>query len=67
MYVCLCHAVSDQEIIAAVESGADDLLAIQERLGAGTGCGSCREMTEQLISQTRGNQAQIGQLAYAIA
>jgi len=67
MYVCLCNAISDQDIIAAVESGADDLVTIQEQLGAGTGCGTCREMTEQLITQTRGGaEPRIGSLAYAV-
>lgn len=52
MYVCLCHAVSDQDIIDAVEAGADDLSTLQSELGAGTGCGCCQEFTQNLIEQT---------------
>jgi bacterioferritin-associated ferredoxin len=53
MYVCLCHAVTDQEIRAAVGLGADSLEAIGEHLGVGTRCGCCRETAAQLISDCR--------------
>lgn len=52
MYVCICHAVTDTDIVSAVENGACDLSSLAERLGAGTGCGTCQEFTQQLIDNT---------------
>jgi len=50
MYVCICRAITDQQIEAAVAAGAENLEAIQVQLGAATGCGTCTEYTEQVIS-----------------
>ncbi|MEQ9452807.1 MAG: (2Fe-2S)-binding protein [Pseudomonadales bacterium] len=52
MYVCLCQGVTDQDIVSAVEAGAQSIDDIQHQLGAATGCGSCREYTEQLLNTT---------------
>jgi bacterioferritin-associated ferredoxin len=66
MYVCLCNAVSDTDIKEAVSSGAD-LADIQQQLGAGMGCGTCKEYTQQLVHQFRnGAQQDTGSLAYAV-
>ncbi len=66
MYVCLCQGVTDSDIVSAVESGAQSLDEIQSQLGAATGCGGCREFTEQLLQatlHTHGNDA--ARLGYA--
>ncbi len=52
MYVCICKAISDQDIKDAVEQGAEDLAAIQAHLGAATGCGTCADYTETIINET---------------
>ena len=49
MYVCLCKAVEDGEIRAAVKDGHASLEAIADKLGVGTGCGCCLEYAEALI------------------
>jgi bacterioferritin-associated ferredoxin len=41
MYVCLCHAVTEDEILEAVDCGAHSEAAVAEVTHAGTGCGSC--------------------------
>ena len=51
MYVCICKAVSDQDIKEAVASGAEDLADIQARLGAATGCGTCVEYANEVIHE----------------
>ncbi|MDA1074375.1 MAG: (2Fe-2S)-binding protein [Proteobacteria bacterium] len=51
MYVCVCKAVTDSEIREAALNGAATIEDIAETLGAGTGCGCCREMTQHLIDQ----------------
>jgi len=60
MYVCICKAVSDHDIKEAVANGAEDLLTIQSRLRAATGCGSCADHAEQVI-----NEALASKLSYA--
>ena len=60
MYVCICKAVSDQDIKEAVANGAEDLADIQARLGAATGCGTCTEYAKEVI-----NEALTQSLTYA--
>ncbi len=52
MFVCLCKAISDKDIEEAVHAGAEDFAAVQQRLGTGTGCGTCQEFTQEVITQT---------------
>ena len=42
MYVCVCHAVTETEVAASVESGASTVEAVGDYTGAGTSCGTCR-------------------------
>jgi bacterioferritin-associated ferredoxin len=41
MIVCICKAVSDRQIRAAVKDGADSLRDLTRELGVGTCCGKC--------------------------
>jgi bacterioferritin-associated ferredoxin len=41
MIVCVCKAVSDRQIRAAVKAGATSLRDITRELGVGTCCGKC--------------------------
>lgn len=43
MYVCICNAVSDKAIDAAVEQGIATFEALQVELGVGTTCGCCAD------------------------
>ncbi|MCQ1575876.1 (2Fe-2S)-binding protein [Streptomyces parvus] len=47
--VCVCHAVSEAEIVAVIRTGAGSAQAIGDRSLAGTGCGSCVEALHELI------------------
>lgn len=49
MYVCICAAVSDRQVVAAVEDGADTVEKLGYVLGLGLGCGCCREQAQQMI------------------
>lgn len=51
MYVCICHAVTDREIRAAVAGGAARLEDLTMTLGVGAGCGCCREAAVALIDE----------------
>jgi bacterioferritin-associated ferredoxin len=41
MIVCVCKAVSDRHIRAAVKDGATSLRDLTRELGVGTCCGKC--------------------------
>jgi bacterioferritin-associated ferredoxin len=49
MYVCLCHAVTEGEILDAVVCGAHTEQAVADLTLAGTGCGSCLERVGELL------------------
>jgi bacterioferritin-associated ferredoxin len=49
MIVCLCKAVSDRQIRAAIQRGADTLDAVQRTCGAGAGCGACRKEVGRIL------------------
>jgi bacterioferritin-associated ferredoxin len=53
MYVCVCLAVTDQEVDAAIDEGASTCEAVTRACGAGGDCGSCHEMIEQRIDAKR--------------
>ncbi|HEX4508648.1 MAG TPA: (2Fe-2S)-binding protein, partial [Burkholderiaceae bacterium] len=42
MIVCVCHRVSDRDIVRSVHEGCSTFEDLQEELGCGTRCGSCR-------------------------
>jgi len=41
MIVCVCKAVSERQIRAAVKGGANSLRDLTRELGVGTCCGKC--------------------------
>ena len=53
MYVCLCSAVTTDQIIQCVRSGCKDLDAVTKQLGTGLNCGSCIYMISDLIAKTK--------------
>jgi bacterioferritin-associated ferredoxin len=53
MIVCLCRAVSDRAIRAAVAAGAGSPTAVADACGAGAGCGRCRDMLDRLIAEAQ--------------
>lgn len=57
--VCVCKAVSEKDIIAAVESGVKDLRELSFRTGAATACGSCSSSIRAIINRelTKKNEA----------
>ena len=51
MYVCLCKAVTDTQIVEAVDQGAVQLSELMDSYGLGTGCGRCQATAQQLIDE----------------
>ncbi|WP_042800446.1 (2Fe-2S)-binding protein [Streptomyces sp. C] len=48
-HVCVCHRVTEDEIIGLIRRGITTADGIGEQCGAGQGCGDCREMLDELI------------------
>lgn len=42
MYICLCYAVTEEEIKQRIEQGAD-FIQVQQELRVGTCCGCCQD------------------------
>ncbi len=49
MYLCICKAVSDQQIRQAIREGARTVGEISTRFGAGTECGKCLESIHEYV------------------
>ena len=54
MYVCVCNAVREADIKAAVDNGARSLACLQERLQVSTCCGSCAPDAQDCLSRFMG-------------
>lgn len=48
MYVCLCKAVTQQQLEQSVAQG-DSYAQIRQKLGVGTDCGCCGQNAKQLV------------------
>ncbi|NCF44950.1 MAG: (2Fe-2S)-binding protein [Proteobacteria bacterium] len=55
MYICLCKAVTDHDIEAAVAAGARSLEQVQRELGVSTGCGRCSSAAALVVAQALTN------------
>lgn len=51
MIVCLCHRVSDRDIVRAAHGGCCSFEELQFELGVATGCGACLECAQSTFSQ----------------
>jgi bacterioferritin-associated ferredoxin len=49
VYACICHAVSDHQVVDAVDAGATTVQEIGDVTKAGTSCGTCHDTLEDLI------------------
>lgn len=53
MYVCICNAITDNQIREAAKAGARDLWDLQARLGVASNCGSCKETAAEILREIR--------------
>lgn len=52
MFACICHAVSEEVIIAAAKSGSS-APQIAQATRAGTSCGMCWERLSSLVARSK--------------
>jgi bacterioferritin-associated ferredoxin len=50
MYICICKAVTDGQIRAAISQGACTRKQLSECLSVGRDCGKCRPDVRELLS-----------------
>lgn len=60
MFVCLCHAVTDHEIINAINAGIDDVNALMIELEVATQCGSCLNEVVGLLESCQQHSQNMG-------
>ncbi len=52
MYICLCNAITERQIVQAAESGARSPEDLARELGVGLGCGRCTSCAKALLHET---------------
>ncbi len=51
MYVCVCQAVTDRQIRAAVEQGARSMRDLRRELGVCSNCGKCGPCARDILAE----------------
>jgi bacterioferritin-associated ferredoxin len=53
MYVCICRAVTEENVRAAIDAGAETVEAVTAACCAGDDCGACHEVIEGMIDDRK--------------
>lgn len=51
MYICICNAITENHVAAAIEDGASDIGDLGLALGLGSGCGSCLDLADSVLQR----------------
>jgi bacterioferritin-associated ferredoxin len=51
LFVCICHAVTEDELSTAIDDGAHTVAAVSTATDAGTSCGTCHDRIDELIEE----------------
>ncbi|TAN02748.1 MAG: (2Fe-2S)-binding protein [Rhodanobacteraceae bacterium] len=65
MFVCICQAVSDQDIRRAVAGGARSFEDVQTHTGCTTCCGCCEAEARELVQTTLESERRVVALPVA--
>ncbi|MEZ5523928.1 MAG: (2Fe-2S)-binding protein [Pseudomonadales bacterium] len=65
MFVCVCNAVTDSQIIEELDNGASNMRDISRRLDVGRNCGQCCKTARQVIKQYHAENREMSDLSYA--
>ena len=52
MYVCICHAVTDRDVQAAVDKGVCSMAGLCRSLKVGTKCGRCSAFAQETLKKS---------------
>jgi bacterioferritin-associated ferredoxin len=52
MYICVCKAVTDSQIVTAIENGVCTRKQLTHCFGIGRDCGKCNQAIIDLVAQT---------------
>jgi bacterioferritin-associated ferredoxin len=55
MYVCVCRAVTEEKVKAAIEAGARSVDDVTAACCAGDDCGACHQTIESMIEERHGS------------
>jgi len=53
LLVCQCKWLTYNDLRETIAAGAQSLEALQSQCGAGTECGGCREVLQEILADTR--------------
>lgn len=53
MYVCICNAIKESQVVSSVQEGNSDLDSVSADLGVGMYCGSCVNVVKALIDEAK--------------
>ena len=67
MYVCLCKGITDTQIRAAIEDGANSLADVRNTLGVASQCGKCGNLTREILREARVDNVDDDSLFYAVS
>ncbi|NRA83748.1 MAG: (2Fe-2S)-binding protein [Gammaproteobacteria bacterium] len=51
MFVCVCNAITENDIRHAVNNGNETIKQIKQKFAVGDQCGGCVSLTKQIISE----------------
>ena len=51
MIVCCCKAIAHETIAELIASGATSVDDVEQACGAGSACGACRGMIEEMVEE----------------
>jgi bacterioferritin-associated ferredoxin len=67
MYICLCKAITDNQIREAVEKGATRFGQVRQELGLASQCGKCGILAREVFDQSMERNIDNDQLFYAVS
>ena len=56
MIICMCYAVTEEDIVDLLDSGIDTFEEVVDLLGVSTGCGSCECQIRGMVDDYRHSQ-----------
>ena len=67
MYVCLCKGITDTQIRAAIEDGANSFKEVRNTLGIASQCGKCGILSREIVRESLLGDSQEQELFYALS